>query len=235
MVFYYFQDFLYLPLPIDYLIYKIKSKTIYVKSTEDSGVDIAKWSAAKCIVGSIELENGDVYAINSGNWYKINNDFANEIQAAYNNLKLSEIEFIDCKKEENEDQYNRALVDSLEGSHLIHTRNIPYGGGSGNVIEPCDVALGKTLIHIKNNGGSSYLSHLFNQATNSCQLLKDPVFRQKFKQKLLDTGITEVIGDNFDASEYTIVLGIIKTFFNSTPLNIYFFITVMCSNGFILT
>lgn len=195
---------------------QIKSKSISVKSTEDNNIDIAKWSAAKCIVGSLEI-NGFTYAINGGNWYKINNDFVTEINNAYNNFELSDIAFIDCPQDYNEDHYNQSLVNSLQGSHLIHKCNIPFSGGSGNAIEPCDVAIGKTLIHIKNNGGSSYLSHLFNQATNSCQLLKDNSFRNKFKEKLLNNNITDLIDNNFNASDYTIVLGIINKNHNERP------------------
>ena len=195
---------------------QIKQKSIFVKSTEDDDVDIAKWSAAKCIVGSIEYD-GSAYAINGGNWYKINNDFATEINTAYDNLKLSDIEFVDCPKDENEDNYNELLVDSLDGAHLIHKYNIPFGGGSGNTIEPCDVAIGKNLIHIKNNGGSSYLSHLFNQATNSCQALKDTTFRTKFIEKLRINNITNLIDDNFDSANYTVVLGIINRYQDERP------------------
>lgn len=189
---------------------KLKAKSITVKSTEDNEQDIAKWSAAKCIVGSLELDNGEVYAINGGSWYRINSDFANDINEAYENLKISDIDFIDCPKEFDEDEYNSEFANSLPGAHLIHKYNIPYGGGTGNVIEPCDVAIDKTLIHIKNNGGSSYLSHLFNQATNSCHLLKDSSFREKFRNKLRLNNILDVIGNDFNSSDYTIVLGIIN-------------------------
>lgn len=195
---------------------QIKSKSISVKSTEDKNLDIAKWSAAKCVVGSLEI-NGFTYAINGGTWYKINNDFVTKINNAYSNIELSDIDFIDCPQNDDEDHYNQALVNSLQGSHLIHKYNIPFGGGRGNAIEPCDVAIGKTLIHIKNNGGSSYLSHLFNQATNSCQLLKDPIFREKFKEKLLSNNITDLIDDDFNAPDYTIVVGIINKNHNERP------------------
>ncbi|MBQ8451665.1 MAG: TIGR04141 family sporadically distributed protein [Clostridia bacterium] len=196
---------------------KLKSKIITVKSTEDNEQDIAKWSAAKCIVGSLELDNGNVYAINGGSWYRINRDFANDINNAYKNLKLADIDFIDCPKEYDEDKYNKDLANTLQGAHLIHKYKIPYGGGTGNVIEPCDVAIDKTLIHIKNNGGSAYLSHLFNQATNSCSLLMDADFRDKFRNKLRINGIDDVIGDNFNASDYTIVLGIINKNHENRP------------------
>lgn len=195
---------------------QIKSKSIYAKSTENIEENVYKWSASKCIVGSLELL-GNIYAINGGNWYKINTDFAKEISDAYNNLVLSDLTFVDCDKLDNEDKYNQKLVDSINNSHLIHKYNIPYGGGSGNTIEPCDVAIGKTLIHIKMNGGSSYLSHLFNQATNACALLKDYNFRDKFKQKLNSNGITDVINDDFNASDYVIVLGIINDKHDERP------------------
>lgn len=57
---------------------QIKSKSIYARSTEGESVEIAKWSASKCLVGSIEMDD-QVYAIHGGNWYKINADFATEI------------------------------------------------------------------------------------------------------------------------------------------------------------
>ena len=195
---------------------QIKQKSIFVRSTEDEESDIAKWSAAKCLVGSIELE-GNAYSINGGNWYKINNDFATEINDAYNNIRLSEIEFIDCPQNHNEDQYNELLVRNMLGANLIHKYNIPFGGGRGNAIEPCDISVNRSLIHIKNNGGSSYLSHLFNQATNSCQALKDATFRRKFNEKLRENNITNLIEDNFDASNYTIILGIINKYQDERP------------------
>ena len=194
----------------------IKQKTIYVKSTEDIESDVAKWSAAKCIVGSVDLD-GNTYAINGGNWYKIDGDFVTEVNAAYNNLRLSELDFIDCSKDDNEDEYNKLLVENIDGAHLIHKYNIPFGGGRGNVIEPCDIVVDKHLIHIKNNGGSSYLSHLFNQATNSCQALKDVTFRTKFNNKLRENNITDLLEENFDATQYTVVLGIINKYPEERP------------------
>lgn len=195
---------------------QIKSKYILAKSTEDKEHDIAKWSASKCLVGSIEYE-GQVYAINSGSWYKINKDFAKEINDFYNSIPLSKLNFIDCFNDEHEDDYNEKLVKNMQGSHLIHKYKIPFGGGQGNNIEPCDIALDKTLIYIKNNEGSSYLSHLFFQATNSCSALKDENFRNIFKKKLKRDGINDFFADDFKASDYTIILGIINKYTEDRP------------------
>ena len=187
---------------------QIKNKQIFARSSDDNSI-IAKWSASKCIVGSIEHDN-KVYAINGGNWYEVNNDFVEETNKYYDSIPLSKMEFIDCQKNITEDVYNNELVKSIPGSHLIHKYKIPTSGGSGNNIEPCDVAVRKTLIHIKKNGGSSYLSHLFNQAANSCSALKDNNFRARFKQELVNNGITDLFNDSFNASEYTIILAIIN-------------------------
>ena len=195
---------------------QIKAKNIYAKSAEDESVEIAKWSASKCLVGSIEIDD-QVYAINGGNWYKINTDFATEINNSFNRLPLSTMEFVECPNDKDEDDYNQLLVNSIPNAHLIHKYKIPIGGGSGNNIEPCDVAINKTLIHIKNNGGSAYLSHLFNQATNSCSALKDLTFRTRFNEKLVADGITDILDNDFNAGDYTIVLGIINRYHDERP------------------
>lgn len=195
---------------------QIKSKSISVKSTEDENVIIIRWPASKCLVGSLEF-NEQVYAINGGNWYKINHDFATEINAAYDSIPLSTMNFLDCPTDKDEDKYNDLFVDSIPNAHLIHKCKVSIGGGRGNNIEPCDIAIGKTLIHIKNNGGSAYLSHLFNQATNSCNALKDTSFRGRFKEKLIANGIYDILDEEFNANDYTIVLGIINKYHDERP------------------
>lgn len=65
---------------------------------------------------------------------------------------MSTIKFIDYSESmKNEDDYNESLADSLEGAYLIHKiGEIPFGGGTGNKIEVCDVmSSNNELIHIK--------------------------------------------------------------------------------------
>ena len=193
---------------------KIKEKNIKVISKDDE--EIKSWKASNCIVGNIEFED-ETYAINGGKWYKINTEFVNEINSAYNALKLSKMEFVDCPSNYIEDQYNELLIENLVGSQSIHKYKISIGGGSGNNIEPCDIAVGKTFIFIKYNGGSSYLSHLFNQASVSSQALMDNKFRIKFKEKLLEKNINNIISDDFNTNDYTIVVGIINKYHDERP------------------
>ena len=127
------------------------------------------------------------------------------------------MDFIDCPNDKDEDKYIDLLLRNIHNAHKIHKYKVSIGGGSGNNIEPCDIAIGKSFIHIKNNGGSSYLSHLFNQATNSCSALKDLNFRNRFREKLVADNITDIINDDFNASEYTVILGIINKYQEERP------------------
>ena len=73
-------------------------------------------------------------------------------------------------------------------------------------IEVCDVfSSNNELIHIKKNGGSSYLSHLFNQASVSAEMLLDESFRKKVNSKFKK----EIFDNDFNAKNYTVIMGII--------------------------
>ena len=124
-------------------------------------------------------------------------------------INISDIDFISCDENFNEDQYNDSLCKHLEGSKMMHKTKISIGGGKGNNIEPCDILYKNNFIHIKSNGGSSYLSHLFNQATVSCTFLKDSNFRKKFNKKMNELKIDYYLNEDFIPSNYNIVLGII--------------------------
>lgn len=186
---------------------QIKSKKINVYSNETDDV-IKSWNSFKCIVGCVEYK-GDVYSINSGVWYKIDKNFEREVKETYDKIKISDMDFISCDENFNEDQYNDSLCKHLEGSKMLHKTKISIGGGKGNNIEPCDILYDNNFIHIKSNGGSSYLSHLFNQATISCAFLKDSNFRKKFNEKMNELKIDYHLPEDFNPSNYNVVLGII--------------------------
>ena len=82
------------------------------------------------------------------------------------------------------DAYNNALANVLPGSIILHKYKVHIGGEQGNNIEPCDLLCGNKMIHIKRNGGSRLLSHLFNQAHVACQMWMDNKSRNKLKGTL---------------------------------------------------
>ena len=197
-------------------IEQIKRRKIRMFDIEDK--EINKWSAYRCINAEIQY-NQKSYCLNNGKWYHINKDFSNKIEAEYNNISLSDLSFIDYSQEiRDEDEYNEKLTNSMDG-YLIHKiGEIPFGGGTGNRIELCDVMTkNNELIHIKKNGGSAYLSHLFNQAAVSAELLLDSSFRKKVNEKLEENKFEKKFPTNFNATNYTIVIGIINKYHEERP------------------
>lgn len=173
--------------------------------------------AYKCINAEIQVGEKS-YCLNNGKWYFINKDFSNRIENEYNKIKLSDLSFIDYTEEiEDEDKYNEKLTKSING-YLIHKiGEIPFGGGTGNRIELCDVMTkNNELIHIKKNGGSAYLSHLFNQAAVSAELLLDNSFRKKVNEKLESQFGNRFLSE-FNPTNYTIVVGIINKYHEERP------------------
>ena len=197
-------------------IEQIKTRRVRMIDIEEK--EINKWSAYKCINAEIQLGETS-YCLNNGKWYYINKDFSNKIENEYKNIKLSEISFIDYTEEYlDEDKYNESLTKSING-YLIHKiGEISFGGGTGNRIELCDVMTkNNTMIHIKKNGGSAYLSHLFNQAAVSAELLLDKSFREKVNEKMLANKFNQTFSMDFRPSDYTIIIGIINKYHDERP------------------
>lgn len=194
---------------------QLKAKRIVARSSRDETQSVYDWSAYSCILAEIS-DSGQEYCLNNGKWYIINNDFAESINERYKKITLCTDAFPDYNHT-NEDEYNSDLNASLGDSHLLHTYKISIGGGSGNNIEPCDVLWNNKLIHIKKNGGSSVLSHLFNQSLVSGQMLLDPNFRQQLRRKALSNGEGDVIPEPYSSADYEIVLAIINKFSEERP------------------
>ena len=85
-------------------------------------------------------------------------------------------------------------------------KTVKMTGMGRSSIEVCDVLThDKKLIHVKKNGGSSYLSHLFNQASVSGEILLDVNFRNEVNKKIEKN----IFPRDFIPNDYTIVLAII--------------------------
>jgi len=198
-------------------IEQLKRRKIIMKNVE--GQEIEKWNAYKCLIAEIQME-GKSYCLNNGKWYSINKDFSEKIENEYERIELSSLNFLDYDTSiKNEDEYNEKLSESIPNAYLIHKiGEISFGGGRGNKIELCDVMTqDNTIIHIKKNGGSSYLSHLFNQATVSAELLLDSSFRDKVNKKMEEFKFDKKFDENYSANDYTIVIAIINKYHEERP------------------
>ncbi len=171
---------------------QLKSKRIVAISTLDDS-ERHSWNAQRCLYGELTLDD-NAYCINSGKWYRINNEFVRQVNQDYNSTSISAInfdDFTDNHKTENGYTSDFQMKHS-EDYIVMDAKILPYGGGHSS-IELCDLlSRNKELIHIKPYTGSSTLSHLFNQAMVSAELiLSDTNFLTLANEKIIEISADE--------------------------------------------
>jgi uncharacterized protein (TIGR04141 family) len=103
----------------------VSEKTkVFAVSAKHDGV-LHQWSAFRCLYAEVVTPDGKVYLLNNGKWYHIAKKFADEVLQAFANLPESNLQFIDYKHA-NENAYNKALAQSLNGSCCMDGDNIVY-------------------------------------------------------------------------------------------------------------
>ncbi|WP_042372109.1 DUF6119 family protein [Bacteroides neonati] len=203
---------------------QLKSK--YVKAYNADGSEISKWTYHKCLYAEIELAN-EQYIINNGKWYRINTDFVQMINDFYASATISDIQLPNYSHS-NEGEYNEAAVNTSE-MFLCMDKKLISTGVSQNNIEFCDIYTSeKQMIHIKRYGGSSVLSHLFNQGLVSANLFITKQFRVKLNQKLEERWIVPTDA-KIKVDEYEVIFGIINKINEERP-SIPFFSKITFKN-----
>jgi uncharacterized protein (TIGR04141 family) len=166
-------------LSIDFL----KHRNVFCIS-ESTDIVVDKWSIFHCIYSEIEIDD-KTYLLTDGKWYCIDPSFVRQIDKDISELRQTNIKlpkYID----KNEEEYNaRVCKASIKELILMDRKLIPYGGGASR-IEFCDIYSKQgTIIHVKRYGGSSVLSYLFLQGSNSAEsFLFEPEFRTAVNKKL---------------------------------------------------
>lgn len=189
----------------------LKHRKVYAISVDDNE-SLYEWSIYNCLIAEIEL-NEDAYCLNFGKWYKVNKDFVKSTNEYYNSIPICNTVF-PASINEREDDYNIKLNKYLNNSILMDKKTIRVIGMGKSSIEVCDVfSNDKELIHVKKNGGSSYLSHLFNQAAVSGEALLDERFRLEVNKEMNK----KIFDNNFSSNNYKIILGIITKNENTRP------------------
>lgn len=180
---------------------QLKNKRIFAISSLDDSKRY-RWSAASCLFGELTID-GKAYCINNGKWYCVDANFVQQVDHDYGTTPISTIQFDNYTDDHNsEKSYSESFVKNHSGSYILMDRkNIPYGGGHSS-IEVCDIlSQQRELIHIKPYSGSSTLSHLFNQAAVSTELLlSDANFLQLANEKIseISGGSSFCINNNRD-------------------------------------
>lgn len=194
-------------------------KNLQIIATRADNEDIYdKWNAYKCLYAEVDY-NGATYCLNNGRWFCIDKDYVSMINEEYKQMPISDMVFFQHPREKlKENEYTKKFVKS-DPDHLLNmdAKPISHGGGRSK-IELCDVLTDNhTYIHIKPYSGSATLSHLFNQAVVSAELvMSDQEFLVKANRKIKEVGG----GDKFLISQEqrpTIILGIITNQSNERP------------------
>lgn len=165
---------------------QLKDKKVYAISSVDDEI-VKSWSASRCLYGELQIGSNQ-YCVTDGLWYQIDKAYADEIQQDYEATTIASIVLPDYRKDcGGEGAYNEAFADSSESLLLMDQKNVLFGGG-GDRIELCDVLSNNgQFIHVKRYGGSSVMSHLFNQGLVSMDLIKtEPRFVAKANQKIAE-------------------------------------------------
>ena len=189
---------------------------------------IHAWNLFKCINAEIDL-NQKKYLLSNSKWFEIESEYVELVNASFNDIKLFErIDFPDYLHG-NEGEYNDFVARKIDAI-CLDANNIQYGGGHSK-IEFCDILTkSKELIHVKRYGGSSVLSHLFNQGLVSGQLLiMDKKFRQLVYEKLITESFDPIITEERpDPSDFKVVYAIIS---KKNNLQLPFFSKVTLKNA----
>jgi uncharacterized protein (TIGR04141 family) len=147
---------------------------------EDDACPDQRWSIRSALVGSIVHDDGR-YAINEGEWYRVDETFKKSIETSFQNLiKTWDEQPPPLKKiydaqgngsYQSETSYNAELAKAY-GCVLLDKRLIEIPGVQRSGFEACDLLDidGKRFIHVKKSSRrSSVLSHFFKQGSNSAQ------------------------------------------------------------------
>lgn len=185
-----------------------------------------KWTYYSCLNAEIDIRKHKYFLSNS-KWYEIDASFVDKVNKEY--AKVKHINFnLPNYDHAKENDYNIEASSFLKAL-CLDGKNLSYGGGHSK-IEFCDIlTLKKDIIHVKKYGGSSVLSHLFNQGFVSAELfISDIAFREKLISECLPTAYRKIITSKKPvATQFKIIFAIIT---KKKKLNLPFFSKVALKN-----
>lgn len=180
------------------------------------------------------IHSSTMYVLFDGQWYEISDDYYQEVEQSY--LDVLKPAFLVSSSAKNERALIAELCDSSYPDLLCMDQSkVSPTGAKGANLEPCDFfSRQQQLIHLKDSEASAPLSHLWNQGLVSAQSFRrDKKFRKdarrearKREAKHSRSGFVELLPKvaNINASDYTIVYGILKKkHMRTKKLNLPFF------------
>jgi uncharacterized protein (TIGR04141 family) len=175
------------------------------------------WPVRRSLVGSLVFK-GERYALNEGNWYRVNKLFKDAADKKFSDLcappdnrlrPLKKIALPGTKGKpkvgyQSEESYNKEIA-AETGYLLLDRKLIQIDEMPGPGIEACDLLdiQGRRFIHVKKSSRqSSVLSHFFKQGGNAAQMIR--------KYEPYRTSMIEVVKQQFGVANARELEGALK-------------------------
>lgn len=173
------------------------------------GRDPLSWSAYRCLNAEIDLPSGK-YILNDGDWYNVEKDYVTEVDQFYQRIKASPLKLPNYGAK-TEPAYLEGVPSTDTRFACMDRKTIMLGGGRSR-IEFCDLySKNRDIIHVKQYGGSSLLSHLFSQALVSAEaFLHEAEFRHELNKRLPNGFKLASPAADPKSSEYTVCMAIMS-------------------------
>jgi uncharacterized protein (TIGR04141 family) len=187
------------------------------------------WPVYHCLNAEIDLR-GVKYILNDGSWYAIDVGFVTTVNTFFDSIKESKVS-LPPSGFMKEPEYNQFVAAKHSDRFCLMDRKLIEIGNGRNTVEFCDLfSRTKQLIHVKKYGGSSVLSHLFQQGIVSGELfLSESSFRTEVNELLDKDFRLPNPAEHQKAAEYEICYAIMSDV--PGPLHIPFFSKVVLKNA----
>jgi len=199
----------------------LKHQLIHINNAEHQS--IKHWLAYRCLYAEIKVGKEN-YILRNGNWYSIDENFVNQVDAALSQLDQPPIS-LPIYNHDREDEYNEHVCLADKSFELMDKKNTSIGGRYDK-LEFCDLIKdGRTLVHVKYYRSSATLSHLFSQGAVSAEtFVKDASFRERLNGKLPVNSKLADTSSRPETGQYTIAYAIATT--KKLPIDLPFFAKV---------
>lgn len=172
---------------------------------DENGSTKQSFPIYQCLLFDCEVD-GNHYHLCDGDWYRVEKDYVQRLKEALDPYFCDHPILQECD-EKLEGDYNQAVADNNNCYVCLDKTNISPAGQAQ--VEPCDLYTvnggSANLIHIKISTRSAALSHLFNQGTNSVELLRLNGEARENLKNLLNPGLRVPI----DEAKFSVTYGII--------------------------
>ncbi len=193
----------------------------------DTGRQSMRWSVFKCLIAERQEADG-TFVLADGRWWRIHADFIAEIDSIVGSIPLTTVPLpLYAQTDADEGAYNDRAAGLTPGMLSMNQRFISFPGEHGTV-ELCDIAgPGPRLTYVKRGLRVASLSHLFAQAVNAGEALRNlPRARRRLREVLegqLPAVAAIIDDDSMHASDWEIVIAIVTSDPARVPIGLPFF------------